>query len=98
MPQSGTDSLAALDRLATRLELAAATAADVDELAILARDIDQTARLLSPDTLTEAERDMVERVGAQLARAVALVEERQAKEVAAQSRDRRLRVAYGAGR
>lgn len=98
MAQSRPDLLAALDQLGTRLELAAATTADPGELAALARDLDLAAQNVAQDDLTEADRHTVERVGAQVARAVALVEERQARETAAHSRDRRLRVAYGAGR
>ena len=63
------DRVSALERLALRLELAAAACqTDQTELAMLARDLELMAKGLSPTDLTALQRDSLHRVGTLLLR------------------------------
>lgn len=94
--------LARLAHLGDRLECAAAADVDADELDPIVFEIDRLARGFDPDALTFGQRDLVTRVSAQVARILSRLADRQAQLIAqdraAQSRDTRLRQAYGAGR
>ncbi|OYU19792.1 MAG: hypothetical protein CFE34_03605 [Rhodobacteraceae bacterium PARR1] len=94
--------LVRLARLGDRLEFAAAAGVDAPELDPLVAEIDRLARSFDADTLTQDQRAQLAEVSAQVDRILTLLSERQAQDVAqdiaAQSRDERLRRAYGAGR
>lgn len=95
-------ALARLARLGDRLECAAAAGVDAGELDPMLAEFDRLARGLEPDALTQSQRRQVAEVGAQVARILSRLEDQQAQMIAqgqaAQSRDSRLRQAYGIGR
>ncbi len=98
MDRAATDAgLARLARLGDRLEFAAAAGMDAVELDPMVAEIDRLARSFDPDALTGPQRAEVAGLSAQVARILALLSDRQAQDVAAQSREARLRRAYGAG-
>lgn len=94
--------LAGLARLGDRLEFAAAAGVDAVELEPLSTEIDRLARGIDPEALTPGQRGVVAEVSAQVGRILSLLTDRQARDMAqdraAQSRDSRVRQAYGAGR
>lgn len=95
-------ALAGLARLGNRLEFAAAAGVDAVELDPLIIEIDHLARGFDPEVLTQGQRGQVAEITAQVARILSLLSDRQTQSVAqdraAQSRDTRVRQAYGAGR
>lgn len=90
-------ALLGVARLGDQLEFAAAAGLEATELDPMVAEIDRLARSLDPEALTQAQRDRVAEVGAQMTRILAVLSERQAQEMAARGRDARLRRAYGAG-
>lgn len=98
MMDAATDAaLLGVAHLGDRLEFAAAAGVDATELDPMVAEIDRLARSFDPEALTQAQRDRVAEVGAQMTRILSLLTERQAQDMAAHSRDARLRRAYGAG-
>lgn len=95
-------ALAGLARLGDRLEFAAAAGVDAIELDPLIAEIDRLAHSFDPDALNHGQRGKVAEVNAQLTRILTLLSDRQVQDMAqdraAQSRDTRVRQAYGAGR
>lgn len=99
MRTSAADRVSALERLALRLEMAAAARqSDQTELAMLARELDQMAKGLSPTDLTALQRDSLQRVGMLLLGVAARAQTRQVSAQAAWRRDGQVRTAYGAAR
>ncbi len=94
--------LARLALLGDRLEFAAAADVDADELDPIVFEIDCLARGFDPDALTMGQRAQVAGISAQVGRILSRLADRQAQLIAqdraAQSRDTRVRQAYGAGR
>jgi hypothetical protein len=95
-------ALAGLARLGDRLEFAAAAGVDAAELDPLITEIDRLARGFDPVALTQVQRGQVTEISAQVARILSLLSDRHGRDMAqdraAQSRDSRVRQAYGAGR
>lgn len=99
---SAEAALAGLARLGDRLEFAAAAGVDAVELDPLIAEIDRLARSFDPASLNQGQRGQVAGVNAQVDRILSMLSDRQVQDIAqdraAQSRDTRVRQAYGAGR
>ncbi len=95
-------ALAGLARLGDRLEFAAAAGIAAVELDPLVAEIDHLVRSFDPEALNEGQRGQVSDFNAQVTRILSLLSDRHAQDMAqdrtAQSRDTRVRQAYGAGR
>lgn len=101
-PTAAGAALTRLARLGDRLECAAAAGVDSGELDPILAEFDRLARGFEPEALTQAQRRQVAEVSAQVARILSRLADQQAQMIAqgqaAQSRDNRLRQAYGVGR
>lgn len=92
----------ALAHLGDRLECAAAAGIDAAELDPLIAELNRLVRSFDPDGLSQGQRTTVAGVSAQVTRILSLLSDRHvqdaAQDLAAQSRDTRIRHAYGVGR